>query len=218
MRQALRRFALTLLCLLPSLGSAVEMPAPSTSEPDIVAPVSHFLLEVDTGVPLLPVKPDEAWLYIDLKTRGLLVFRGEEVIWQVGHVAIGKNGAGRIRFQGSKVTPIGTFRIERINGASRFHTFFGINYPNPQIVEEAIAGGLISNYEAQRIQRHYDRHRVSLPNTSLGGHIGIHGLGGRSAFLHKQMDWTDGCLAVTDDEIRQLSKWVGVGTQVLIEG
>jgi murein L,D-transpeptidase YafK len=178
----------------------------------------HLLDEIDTGVPLLPVNADETWLHIDLSTRGLLVFRGDQVIQRYSHVAIGQNGADRIRFQGSKVTPTGTFRVDRINRQSRFKLFFGIDYPNPAVASEALAGGLISPQEAARIKHHYARHQASLPSTSLGGHIGIHGLGGRSASIHERLDWTEGCIALTDQQIVELSRWIDVGTQVVIEG
>ncbi|MBZ9559112.1 L,D-transpeptidase [Halomonas coralii] len=68
------------------------------------------------------------------------------------------------------------------------------------------------------MKKHYSRYRAALPSTSLGGYIGIHGLGGRSPYLNRRMDWTDGCLAVTDAEIDKLSRWVKVGTQVVISG
>ncbi|NLC21535.1 MAG: L,D-transpeptidase, partial [Halomonadaceae bacterium] len=95
---------------------------------------------------------------------------------------------------------------------------FGIDYPNPSVASEAAASGLISSQEAARIKRHYALHQASLPSTSLGGHIGIHGLGGRSAIAHKRIDWTDGCIALTDQEIVELSRWIDVGTQIVIEG
>lgn len=213
---SLRHLALTLCCLvLPATALAKSPALERTPAP---APAQHLLQEIDTGAPLLTEDPMETWLYIDLDSRALSVFRGREVVWTIDHVAIGKNGARRIRFQGSRMTPTGTFRVDRINPGSRFRRFFEINYPSPATARDALRQGLISAKEARRIRRHYAQHRVALPSTSLGGYIGIHGLGGRSAYLNRQMDWTDGCLAVTDAEIDRLARWVTVGTQVLITG
>lgn len=211
------RVLMVTLFLLPGIAGASPHSAADALGPS-AAPAPRLATEIATGIPLLPVAPDETWLYIDLRNRGLVVFRGREVIRTINHVAIGKNGAQRIRLRGSNMTPIGTFRVERINPASRFHTFFGLNYPTPEIAQEAVQSGRLSHQEATRIRQHFERHQVALPNTSLGGHIGIHGLGGRSPFLHREMDWTEGCLAVTDEEIRELAQWVRVGTSVLIEG
>ena len=53
-------------------------------------------------------------------------------------------------------------------------------------------------------------------NTALGGYIGIHGLGNRDPAIHKKMNWTDGCIALTDEQIEQLAQWIDVGTRVVI--
>lgn len=175
-----------------------------------------FLEALDTGIALLPVPEDTIWLHIDLRSRQLDVVRGEEIIKTIPHFAIGVNGAESLRVRGSSITPTGEFRIERINPYSQFHTFLGINYPNPSVADQALSQGLITEAEAQRIQRYYSRHRLSYPNTSLGGHIGIHGLGQRDPFLHQRTDWTEGCVAVENDQIRSLSRLVTVDTPVLI--
>ena len=181
------------------------------------AAVVSLMDEVDTGISLLPVSPDTVWLHIDLRSRQLDVVRGQEVIETIPHFSIGVNGADNLRVRGSAITPTGQFRIERINPYSQFHTFLGINYPNPTVAKQALDQGLISEEEAQRIRRYYDRHRLSYPNTTLGGHIGIHGLGQRDPFLHQRTDWTEGCVAVENEQIRSLSRLVGVDTPVLIQ-
>ncbi len=59
-------------------------------------------------------------------------------------------------------------------------------------------------------------HRLTsglLPQTAkIGGLIEIHGNGG------KGIDWTEGCIALTDKEIELVYKKVRVGTPVTIVG
>jgi lipoprotein-anchoring transpeptidase ErfK/SrfK len=60
-------------------------------------------------------------------------------------------------------------------------------------------------------------HQVPPQNTPLGGRIGIHGLGRADAKIHKTMNWTHGCIALTNGQIDHLSQWVDTGTRVKIK-
>jgi lipoprotein-anchoring transpeptidase ErfK/SrfK len=60
------------------------------------------------------------------------------------------------------------------------------------------------------------QHRTPPQNTPLGGRLGIHGIGRANPAIHKAINWTDGCVALTNQQIRQLSPWVQVGTRVVI--
>lgn len=216
----LKLFALAPLALLlaagPASASLIDSPEPPSS-PVTSSPGQHFLEDVKTGISLLPVEDGVVWLHISVKDRRLSVVRGRHVIHEIPHFAIGINGADTLRTRGSAMTPKGEFRVERINPRSQYATFIGINYPNPRVADQALSEGLITLEEAERIRRHYQRHRLSYPNTSLGGHIGIHGLGNRDPFLNQRVDWTEGCLAVENDQIRALASLVGVDTQILIQ-
>ncbi len=218
--RTLKRCALTSLTLLLAAGPAVASLI-DTAEPPLSvvmsSPGQHFLDDVETGISLLPVDDGVVWLHLSVKDRRLSVVRGHRVIHEIPHFAIGINGAVDLRTRGSAMTPKGEFRVERINPNSRFATFIGINYPNPRVADQALARGLITPEEALRIHRHYRQYRLSYPDTSLGGHIGIHGLGNRDPFLNQRVDWTEGCLAVENDQVRLLHSLVEIDTPVLIQ-
>jgi len=163
------------------------------------------------------LEKNEVWVRIDLDERQLLVYRGREIVSTIPHVAIGSNGAKAIRFEGSKVTPVGEFRIEVVNPQSQFNRFYGIDYPNLDVAQAALDQGLIPRREYQHIEQYWLRYGRAPANTSLGGNIGIHGLGGRSPVIHQKIDWTLGCVAVSDQEINALSPWLKVGTRVRID-
>ena len=218
--RTLKRCALTSLALLLAAGPASASLIDTAEPPSTYAtssPGQHFLDDVETGISLLPVEDGRVWLHLSVKDRRLSVVRGRHVIHEIPHFAIGINGAVDLRTRGSAMTPKGEFRVERINPNSQYATFIGINYPNPRVAEQALAEGLITLEEAERIRHHYRQHRLSYPNTSLGGHIGIHGLGNRDPFLNQRVDWTEGCLAVENDQVRLLHSLVEIDTPVLIQ-
>lgn len=164
------------------------------------------------------IRPGEVWIDIRLSDKRLLVYRGQSPIKQLDHVAFGTSGSHPYRKQGSEQTPIGEFQVERINRASKFHRFFGIDYPNKRVADEALANSAITTAEHKYIHDYIDRHGVAPSDTSLGGHIGIHGLGRSDRFVHEVFNWTQGCVAVTNEEIIALSAYLAVGTRVIIRG
>lgn len=66
------------------------------------------------------------------------------------------------------------------------------------------------------IRRAHKRGEVPPQNTGLGGLIGIHGIGAGDADMHREYNWTNGCVALTNEEIDRLVEWVDVGTLVEI--
>ena len=60
-------------------------------------------------------------------------------------------------------------------------------------------------------------HRLLGPGARMGGAIGIHGeKRGLSWLPHKWLDWTQGCIAVDDDEIEELYRDVVRGASIVI--
>ncbi|MFC6670290.1 L,D-transpeptidase family protein [Marinobacterium aestuariivivens] len=67
-----------------------------------------------------------------------------------------------------------------------------------------------------RIVSALDLGLVPPQDTPLGGQIGIHGLGGGDPDVHELFNWTNGCVALTDAEVKRLARWVNRGTRVEI--
>lgn len=162
------------------------------------------------------VASDEVWVSVDLGGQQLRVFRGDTVIKQIDHVAFGAGGHAPLRLQGSSVTPVGEFRVDRINRASRFRLFFGIDYPNQAVADDALKAGKISFSQYQYIIDYRARHGRAPHTTPLGGLIGLHGVGRGDPEVHRNWNWTEGCVAVENDEILALDAWVDIGTRVVI--
>lgn len=213
LKSRLLALAATLL-LLTATGARASLENPTSATPGGAALLASELFAVAQP----QVAPDEAWVRIDLNRRELAVFRGERRLLTIPYLAIGNAGAKRLRLQGSSQTPIGKFRIDRINRESRFELFFGFDYPTPMIAHEAWRSGLLSDRDYREYQRYRRQYGTSPANTPLGGYIGIHGLGHRPATIHRVMDWTEGCIAVTNTEIQALDRFLDIGTLVVIQG
>jgi L,D-peptidoglycan transpeptidase YkuD (ErfK/YbiS/YcfS/YnhG family) len=64
--------------------------------------------------------------------------------------------------------------------------------------------------------RHLHHYGQPPQNTILGGAIGIHGIGNGDPEIHKRFHWTEGCVAVTNEQIERLAELVDIGTRVVI--
>lgn len=134
-------------------------------------------------------------LVLDKSLRRLTLFaRGVKV--RQYEVALGRNPVGDKRARGDGRTPEGLFYIEGHNPRSKYHLSLRISYPDAAHVALARRRGV-----------------------SAGGDIMIHGLPPAFASvgaLHRQQDWTEGCVAVTNEEIEEIWRAVPDGARILI--
>jgi murein L,D-transpeptidase YafK len=115
---------------------------------------------------------------------------------------------GKVR-EGDGCTPEGEFYVCVKNAASKFYLSLGLSYPNAEDAERGLRDGLITKAQHDQIISAISR-KVRPPwDTPLGGQIFIHGNGSRS-------DWTWGCVAVEDAEIKELFDALPMGTPVRI--
>jgi len=128
-------------------------------------------------------------------TRTMTLYGGGKVL-KTYKVALGGAPVGPKRVQGDHKTPEGSYIIDRKNPQSQFHLALHVSYPDAA-----------------------DRARARSLGSLPGGDIMIHGLPPAFAYLgalHRQTDWTDGCIAVTNAEIEEIWRLVPVGTRVEI--
>lgn len=123
------------------------------------------------------------------------LFSGETII-KTYSVAIGRGGLAPKQRQGDHLTPEGMYQIDRRNKNSRFYRALHVSYPND-----------------------VDRERARQLGVDPGGDIMIHGITnglGWLGSLHTAIDWTDGCIAVTDADMDEIWLFVPDGTPVEI--
>jgi murein L,D-transpeptidase YafK len=158
----------------------------------------------------------DTWLLIDTEARTLQIYDGESLVHTYENIAIGSNGAAHRRMLGDEQTPLGTFRIARIREETRYHRFFALNYPALDDALRAYEDGRISKNDLEAI-RHAQEQGLEPPSsTPLGGNIGIHGLGKGDPKVHEDFNWTDGCIALTNEQVDDLALWIRPQMTVVI--
>ena len=159
----------------------------------------------------------QPWVLVDTHALTLTVFSAENrVLARIHNISIGSGGAAESHRRGDETTPKGTFHVAWIDYQSRFGTFYGLDYPSAGIARQAYVEGTISKAEFDSIIKALQQHRMPPQNTALGGHLGIHGIGRGDPSIQDEINWTDGCVALTNRDIRRLSRWVNLGTRVVV--
>lgn len=127
--------------------------------------------------------------------RRLYLMSGEEIVRSY-RIGLGDNPTGHKLFEGDERTPEGKYTLDWRNPESDFYKSIHVSYPNHQDRELAQAWGL-----------------------DPGGSIMIHGLpndAGEWAFAFVGLDWTDGCIAVSNEEMDEIWQLVSDGTPIHI--
>jgi len=152
-------------------------------------------------------------------TQELVLKRGNQP-YKTFRIAYGKGNDGPKRQRGDNKTPVGVYRIMQFKADSKFHYFMQLNYPNLLDAWHGYKDRLISPSEFRQIAQSYKNQEMPPQDTRLGGYIGIHGVGeitDEKMKIHQAVNWTDGCIALTNEEINLLRKYVTIGTPVIIK-
>ena len=165
----------------------------------------------------VPASAQESpWILVDTRTQVLSVMQDGREVDRFEHLAIGRGGASELRRKGDGSTPLGTFRVAWINEDSPFRRFYGFDFPTLDVAQAARKAGTLTEEEFGRIERAVRAGELPPQNTTLGGRLGIHGLGNANPRVHRDFNWTRGCIALTNDQIDRLSRWIAVGTRVVV--
>ncbi len=159
---------------------------------------SCLVLSAFAGTPPAPqpAAAEKADSVLILKKDHVLELLAGGKVIRTYKVALGRGGLAPKDRAGDGRTPEGHYVIDARNEVSHYHRALHVSYPNAE-----------------------DRKRAARLGVAPGGAIMIHGLpngmGGLGA-THRLVDWTLGCVAVTDEEIDEIWKLVAVGTPVEI--
>ena len=130
------------------------------------------------------------------KSRRVLSLYSGDTLLKNYKIALGSNPKGHKQQQGDSRTPEGEYVIDYRNPQSSYHLSLHVSYPNEE-----------------------DKKRAAERGVSPGGDIFIHGLApkfARVGAMHTALDWTDGCIAVSNKEIKELWRAVPNGTRIEI--
>lgn len=157
------------------------------------------------------------WILVETRALSVTVLSAENrVLARFDNISIGSGGAAEVHLRGDGTTPLGVFRVAWIDRTSRFGTFYGLDYPSASVARRAHAEGIISRAQRDAIVEASEQRRLPPQNTPLGGRLGIHGIGRGDPRIHAAFNWTDGCVALDNAQLRQLARWMRIGTRVEI--
>lgn len=163
----------------------------------------------------------------ELKNVGIIIERGDyslkiyedTVMIKSYRANFGRNVNQPKSAENDLATPVGEYRICEIDTVHKYYKFLRINYPNLNDATEALRKGSISqkDFDKLRFQFFYDECADS--KTNLGGGVGIHGIGEYNMFFKNLpfiFNWTDGSIAVSNEDIEEIYSVVKKGTKVVI--
>lgn len=130
------------------------------------------------------------------KSQRTLTLLSHGAVLRTYKVALGGAPVGAKEQQGDHKTPEGHYILDRRNARSRFYKSIHVSYPDEQ-----------------------DRKRAAQLGVTPGGDILIHGLPNGFGWMgaaHRMLDWTDGCVAVTNAEMDEIWELVPDGTPIEI--
>jgi murein L,D-transpeptidase YafK len=204
LRLVLTFFSFVLLISSCQVQSAERTPeaseAPKISPENRVRAAERQPLKLPLRDPKIVVKKAQ---------RQLLLFSAGKLV-RTYRIALGLSPSGDKVRAGDRRTPEGEFYIFTKNDKSAFYLSLGLSYPNAAHAERGLRDGLITRAQYDAITRALRAKKAPPQNTHLGGDIYIHGNGAQS-------DWTWGCVALENEDIRELFDAVSVGTPITIE-
>lgn len=169
--------------------------------------LNHFFVMPWENLELM--KLENPRLVVKKSERNLYVFDGEMLI-KTYTVVLGSTPEGDKNEEGDGKTPEGEFYIFTKNDQSKFYLSLGVSYPNIEDARRGLQENLISQAEHDAIIKAINEKQMPLQNTKLGGEIYIHGGGILT-------DWTAGCVALKNEEMKELFDTISIGTVVIIE-
>ena len=164
------------------------------SKSEEVAKLRKRVVALEEKVFAVRMEPADKVL-IEKQARRLTLLSKGEVIKSYA-IALGGNPVGKKEREGDNKTPEGIYFIDSRNRKSGYHLSLHISYPNEQ-----------------------DKRRARKLGVRAGGNIMIHGIKrcySSVGAAHAEIDWTKGCIAVTNREMEEIYKLVPNGTRVEI--
>lgn len=169
-----------------------------------------ILLICVIGVNLWFQRPINKPRIVVYKKERKLEFYSDQTLLRSYRVGLGFNPVADKQREGDGATPEGDFYVFVKNNKSAYYLSLGVSYPNVEDAERGLRDGLITKAQYDAIADAH-RRKVAPPQyTKLGGLIYIHGHGAKS-------DWTLGCVALENEDMKELFDSVTVGTPVSIK-
>lgn len=142
------------------------------------------------------------YVVIDKSDYEMKVYDAEG--WLISYpVVFGNNDQGDKLIQGDRKTPEGSFTIISKKVHNKWCRYMGLDFPTAADVEK---------FNMRK------RQGIVPPNAQQGGSIGIHGTWPHEEYAVDQyQNWTEGCISLKNEHLKQFYNTVPVGTRITIQ-
>lgn len=189
--------------------------------------VSPDIFSMPSGIaasPLAEMLPN-GWenrnrrIIIEKSRRILTVYAGRHKVKSY-FCALGGKPIGPKTKRDDGKTPEGIYYVCSRNPKSKFELSLLISYPGIREAKEGFKNGLIDESTLNSILESLRQKQTPPQDTALGSHICIHGGGigeiAKDLSRARIYDWTQGCIALRSEDIREVYDFAGPGTAVEI--
>lgn len=158
-------------------------------------------------------------IIVDRKTYTLNLYE-DTVFVKSYRASFGRNLNEKKSRTDDGATPVGEYKICSIQNDQTYHKFLRLNYPNLDDAIEALRKSIITQKEFNEIKFQYYYEECVEPSAVLGGNIGIHGIGRLNAIFKNLpfvYNWTDGSIALSNENLDEILTVIKKGTKVVIK-
>lgn len=158
-------------------------------------------------------------IVVDRKAYNLSLYE-DTILVKSYRVNFGRTITSPKSYHNDGATPVGEYNICKIDSEHIYYKFIQINYPNLEDGTEALRKNILTQKDYDKLRFEFYYSECPAYNEVLGGNIGIHGMG-RFNFIMKNLpfvfNWTDGSIALSDENIDEIIKVISRGTKVVIK-
>lgn len=157
-------------------------------------------------------------LKVDRKNFRIELY-SDELLVKSYKAVFGKNNSLVKTARDDKATPLGEYKICDKNSSAMYYKFLRLNYPNQNDATEGLKRQYLTKDEFDAIMLAHKLNECTPIETHLGSEIGIHGIGTYDLIFRNlpfSFNWTNGSIAVSNENIDELYKVVKIGTPVSI--
>jgi len=158
-------------------------------------------------------------IIVDRRNYSLQLYSDTIMVKQYNAV-FGRNRGSLKLSKNDFITPTGSYKICKIDTNYIYYKKMYLNYPNVADAAEALRMRIITKDEFLAISNSIKKNGCSFKYTDLGSDVGIQGIGKYNLVFNNLpfvFNWTNGSIAISNENIDEILSVVKLGTRVIIK-
>jgi len=158
-------------------------------------------------------------IIVDRKNYSLTLY-SDSLKVKTYKVVFGNNISSEKISKDDFITPVGNYKICNVSPDIKYYKKLKLNYPNTQDAVRGLHSNIISQIEYSTIVNSVKNNNCSYGYTKFGNNISIQGIG-KYNLIFKNLpfvfNWTNGSIAMSNENIDELIGVISIGTKVIIK-